>query len=68
MAAVAARQGETFKVTPDTLITTAKEKALSTLRQNGKVEHLAARVAERHMRDKLLEAIPSRMEMVGTDF
>lgn len=43
--AVAARQGETLKTDPNILIASAKEKALSTLRQNGKVEHLAARVS-----------------------
>ncbi|MGX5710515.1 AAA family ATPase [Brucella lupini] len=64
--AVAARQGETLKTDPNTLIVAAKEKSLSTLRQNGKIEHLAARVAERQMRDKLLQAIPDRAEMVAS--
>lgn len=63
--AVAARQGETLKTDPNILIASAKEKALSTLRQNGKVEHLAARVAERQMRDKLLGVMPDRAKMVA---
>lgn len=63
--AVAARQGETLKSDPNILIASAKEKALSTLRQNGKVEHLAARVAERQMRDKLLGVMPDRAKMVA---
>ena len=65
IAAVAARQGETFNVDPLILVAAAREKALSTLRQQGKVEHLAARVAERHLRDKLLSQLPSRAEMVA---
>jgi ABC-type cobalamin/Fe3+-siderophores transport system ATPase subunit len=66
IAAVATRQGETLKTDSNTLIVAAKDKALSTLRQNGKIEHLAARIAERQMRDKLLQAMPDRAEMVAS--
>lgn len=66
ISAVAVRQGETFGVDPVALIVAAKTKALLTLRQPGKIEHLAARVAERQMRDRLLAAIPSRADMVDS--
>ncbi len=64
---VAERQGKTLDENPASLICAAREKALSTLRQPGKIEHLAARIAERQMRDKLLEKMPSRdaMKMCG---
>lgn len=65
IAALAIRQGATLSLDPDVLANDAKRKALSTLRQNGKVEHLAARVAERQMRDKVLSTIPNRAEMVA---
>lgn len=64
--AVAERQGRTFNTDPGALITAAKAKALSTLRQPGKLEHLAVRVAERQMRDRLLEAMPDRAAMVAS--
>jgi ABC-type Mn2+/Zn2+ transport system ATPase subunit len=64
IAAVAKRQAETLRDDPATLITEAKRRALSTLRQQGKIEHLAARVAERQLRDKMLEAMPGRTQMV----
>jgi len=65
MMAVAARQAGTLDVDPADLMFSAKEKALSTLRQSGKVEHLAARVAERQLRDKFLNSIPDRATMIA---
>jgi ABC-type cobalamin/Fe3+-siderophores transport system ATPase subunit len=65
MAAVAARQAGTLGTAPKILITAAKDKALSTLNQQDKIQHLAARVAERQMRDKLLEVMPDRDAMVA---
>jgi ABC-type cobalamin/Fe3+-siderophores transport system ATPase subunit len=65
IAAVAARQAGTLGSTSEILLMAAKEKALSTLKQEGKIQHLAARVAERQMRDKLLEAMPDRAAMVA---
>jgi ABC-type cobalamin/Fe3+-siderophores transport system ATPase subunit len=62
--AVAGRQAETFKIDSIELIANAESKALSTLRQKDKVEHLASRIAERRLRDKILMVIPSREAMV----
>lgn len=67
MSAVAERQAFTFQVNSTDLLSAAKEKALATLSKPGKAEHLAARVAERRMRDALLKSIPSREEMILSD-
>lgn len=67
IAAVAKRQGETFGTDADALVANARARALSTLRQDGKVEYLASRVAERQMRDKFLGSMPSRQQMVSAD-
>lgn len=64
--AVAVRQGVTLTLDPTALVASARAKSLSTLRQAGKAEHLAGRVAERHMRDKILAAIPNRKAMIAS--
>lgn len=63
---VAARQSATLNCDPGTLIANAKARALSILRQAGKIEHLAARIAERQVRDRILESMPTRSEMLNS--
>jgi hypothetical protein len=72
MASVAVRHERTF--VPESakaveaagvLVAAAKKRALATLSQRGKIERLASRIAERQMRDKLLEALPDRAEMLA---
>ena len=65
--AVAERQGVTLSSNPDDLIDTARNSAFAILRQKGKIEHLAARVAERQMRDLVLKAMPTRDQMTSDD-
>lgn len=62
--AVAARQASTLGEDRDQLVNAAKQRALSKLREDGKLEHLAARLAERQVRDQLLDRIPSRAAMI----
>jgi ABC-type Mn2+/Zn2+ transport system ATPase subunit len=64
--AVAVRQAAILGIEADHLVSTAKAKALSTLSQPGKIQHLAARVAERQLRDKILSAIPDRSSMIAS--
>ncbi len=62
--AVAGRQATTFTTDKDALLATAKYKAIDGLTMD-RIQHLAARVAERHMRDEVLRKIPSRSDMIG---
>tara|TARA_R110002110_G_scaffold314428_2_gene527612 strand:+ start:88 stop:699 length:612 start_codon:yes stop_codon:yes gene_type:complete len=64
--AIALRQSQTLNMDPMTLVAAAKARALATLRRPGNAEHLAGRVAERHMRDKMLAAIPDRETMIAS--
>lgn len=64
--AVAARQAEMLGCDPHALVASATAKALSTLRQKEKIERLAARLAERQLRDKIMEAVPDRATMIAS--
>ena len=68
--AVAEKQAETLDIDPQEMLDAAKITAIESLKGQGKKEHLASRVAERQMRDKLLSEIPTRqqlMEQIGGD-
>lgn len=58
--AVAARQSETFGLDREGLIAEAISKGLASLDANNSIRYLASRVAERQMRDTLLQHMPNR--------
>jgi hypothetical protein len=62
--AVAALQAETLGVAPQQLLAGAMRGAVDSLKGVGRKEHLAGRLAERHMRDRLLSMIPSRQQLM----
>jgi hypothetical protein len=66
VAAVATRQSANLGVPADDLSAEAAARALGILRQPGKVEHLASRVAERRLRDQILSSLPTREEMIAS--
>lgn len=63
-AAVASQQAETLGITTQELLKAAKEAAISSLKLQGKQEHLAGRLAERQMRDELFSKLPSRRHLI----
>lgn len=70
--AVAQRQAETHKseleeqqALGSQYVNDAKSRALAALNLQGKLEHLASRVAERQLRDLVIASIPSRDQMVS---
>lgn len=66
LVAVAAQQSLTLGVAADELISKAKSDGLTMLQQPGILEHLAAKVAERTMRDGIMRAMPDRQTMINT--
>ncbi|WP_409565820.1 DUF4435 domain-containing protein [Methylobacterium sp. J-077] len=66
LSAVAERQATTLGVAADDLLRNCFSKALETLNNPGKAEHLAARISERQMRDKILANIPDRKLIVAS--
>lgn len=62
--AVAEKQAETLDIAPQEMLDAAKITAIDSLKGQGKKEHLASRVAERQMRDKLLSEIPTRQQLM----
>ncbi|MFS0758529.1 AAA family ATPase [Noviherbaspirillum sp. 1P10PC] len=62
--AIASQQSHLLGVPADQLLTEAKNLALSKLKTQKSVEHLASRISERQMRDKLLLAMPDRQAMI----
>jgi hypothetical protein len=62
--AVASRQARTLGVDVTHLLEAARNAAFATL-QNTNIEHLASRIAERRMRDRLLSQIPKRNEIIN---
>ncbi|WP_232790590.1 AAA family ATPase [Pseudomonas fluorescens] len=65
--AVALLQAETLGVASQLLLDDATRRAIDSLKSEGKKEHLASRLAERHMRDRLLSMIPTRQQLMGHD-
>lgn len=62
--ALAVHQARTFSLPSDTIVAEATTAALTALKANGTAEHLASRLAERQMRDRLLLAMPERQSML----
>ncbi len=62
--ALAVQQARIFGLPADQIMAEAKAAALAALNMKGAVEHLASRIAERQMRDKLLLALPERQSMI----
>ncbi|MCO7545865.1 AAA family ATPase [Stutzerimonas nitrititolerans] len=65
--AVSLLQAETLGVTPQQLLDDANRGAIDSLKSAGKKEHLASRLAERHMRDRMLSMIPTRQQLIDYD-
>lgn len=65
LAAVAALQSEVLGVPPESLLSDAARNAFESLAGVGKKEYLASRVAERHIRDRVLAVIPTRHDLTG---
>jgi hypothetical protein len=63
--AVATQQSKTLGASAIELLASAAGLALDALQSVESVQHLASRVSERQMRDKLLRAMPNRAELVG---
>ncbi|MGS0736131.1 AAA family ATPase [Pseudomonas sp. GG8] len=63
-AAVAALQAETLGVDFQQLLDSARRGAVDSLKGVGKKEHLAGRLAERHLRDHLLSNMPTRQQLM----
>ncbi len=63
--ALAIRQGETLGVDPGTLIAEAVSAGLAALDIGDRLSHLASRVAERQLRDALLQHLPTRIALIG---
>lgn len=62
--AVAVLQAETLGTDVQKILAEAKNAALESIKGKEKKEHLAARLAERQMRDQLLLAIPKRQQLI----
>lgn len=62
---VAAQQAETFGIDPQKMLDEAKNTAIESLKGQGKKEHLASRLAERQVRDKLLSMIPTCQNLMA---
>lgn len=63
--AVAAQQAETLGIDAQEMLNEAKDTAIESLKGQGKKEHLASRVAERQVRDRLLSEIPTRQQLMA---
>lgn len=63
--AVAAQQAGTLGVSAGQLLADARGQAMGALHAVSTIEHLAARVSERQMRDRLLLAMPDRQELTS---
>lgn len=64
---IAKLQAEMLGVAPQELLDRAKKEALDSLSGKDKKEHLAGRLAERHIRDYLLAKIPTRKQLMAPD-
>lgn len=62
--AVAAQQAETLGIAPRQLLDEAKKGAIDSLAGRGKKEHLASRLSERQVRDRLLSVMPTRQQLM----
>ncbi len=64
LSAVAVRQSHVLGVSPDILLSEAREGAITSLNDKA-IEYLASRIAERQMRDQLLREIPTRAQIAS---
>jgi len=62
--AVALLQANTLGVDPQELLDDASNGAIESLKAGERKEHLASRLTERHMRDRLLSMIPTRQQLI----
>ena len=62
--AIAALQGENLGIPPATLLADAKAKGLEELAKNDRINHFGGRMAERRLRDQLLQQLPTRTTLV----
>jgi predicted ATPase len=63
--AVAAQQAATFGISAEELLSEAKDLGLAALSADKPIEHLASRIAERQLRDKMMLALPDRQLMIS---
>lgn len=63
--AIATRQAETFGTAPDALVAEARAEAIKTLISEDAISHLASKVAEREIRDALLQNMPQRSDLIA---
>jgi hypothetical protein len=61
---IAKRQGETLGIDRGTLLTEARAKALEALNSEDSLMHLASRRAERQLRERVLQHIPERKDLM----
>ena len=64
LAAIARHQGNTFGEDPSVLLLQAKAKALEALDHDDRIPYLASRIAERRLRDDLLQHLPERTALI----
>lgn len=65
--AISLLQAETLGVTSKKLLDDANRSAIDSLKGGSQKEHLASRLAERHMRDRMLSMIPTRQQLIDHD-
>ncbi len=63
--AVATQQAATFGIPAETLLSEAKNLGLAALNTDKSIEHLASRIAERQLRDKMMLALPDRQSIIS---
>jgi ABC-type lipoprotein export system ATPase subunit len=64
LSAVASQQANTLGIATEQLLEEAKRLAFTKLKMQKSDEHLASRISERQMRDRLLLAMPDRQSMI----
>jgi hypothetical protein len=65
LTAIAQRQGQTFAVDSNALLSQAKAKELEALDANNRISFFASRIAERKLRDGLLQHLPERTALLA---
>jgi predicted ATPase len=65
ISAVAAQQSATFGISTEVLLSEAKSFSLAALSLGNSIEHLASRIAERQLRDKMMLSLPDRQSMIS---
>lgn len=65
LSAVAAQQSATFGISAEVLLSEAKRLGLAALSTENAIEHLASRIAERQLRDKMMLSLPDRQSIIN---